>query len=71
MKDLVLNAIKAIQNEKISRNIIPATALYSEIVSRVSIPHKDLQATLNELVMNSEVIWHRTLNQTCFEILKQ
>lgn len=71
MTNPILKAVKEICDEKAAQNIVPVAALYSEIVSRVSMPHEKIQEALNELVKSGKVKWYRTLNQTSFEIIKQ
>lgn len=69
--DAVCNTIADICNEKTAKDIVPAAALYSEIVSRVPMPHDKVKDALNELVRSGKVKWYRTLNQTSFEIVEQ
>lgn len=64
-------AISEICNEKAAKGIAPVAALYSEIFSRVSMPHDKVKDALNGLVGSGKVKWYRTLNQTSFEIIKQ
>lgn len=65
------NTIREICDEKATKGIFPAAALYSEIVSRVPMPHNKVKDALNELVRSGKIRWYRTLNQISFEIIKQ
>lgn len=68
MKEALLKIIGEICEEKKSRNVCPSAALYSEISTAL---HKQVQGTLNELITEGRLTWHRTINSISFELKQQ
>lgn len=71
MENILYDVVKKICDEKLSQHTVPVAALYSEIVSRVSMPREAIHNGLNELVKSGKVSWNRTLNQLSFTLTNQ
>lgn len=68
MREVLIEIIKDISSEKKAKNLFPAYALYTEISTRL---HQKVGETLNELIKEGKVSWHKTLNDKAFELTEE
>lgn len=65
MRELILDIIKRLSDDKKSKHIEPSAVLYTEISTEL---HKAVQDELNTMVKDGVIIFHKTLNSVSFEI---
>lgn len=65
MRELILDIIQRLSDEKKAKNIVPSAVLYTEISTEL---HKAVQDELNAMVKDGVLIFHRTLNSISFEV---
>lgn len=65
MRELILDIIQRLSDEKKAKHIVPSAVLYTEISTEL---HKTVQDELNAMVKDGVLIFHRTLNSISFEV---
>lgn len=66
MSNEIYDAVENICKRKSKNGVVPARALYQEILDAVSIGHEAAQMELNRLVKEGRIYWSKTLNSISF-----
>lgn len=64
----VYETIKSIIAEKAERKISPTSALFPEIVNKVT---EKAKAEINQLVLDKKLVFHRTINSISFDVVEE
>lgn len=64
----VLEIIKGIISEKAEQKVEPTSALFSEVVNKVTEKAKE---EINQLVIDKKLAFHRTINSISFDVIEE
>lgn len=64
----VLEIIKGIISEKAEQKVEPTSALFSEVVNKVTEKAKE---EINQLVLDKKLAFHRTINSISFDVIEE
>lgn len=64
----VLEIIKEIVSDKAERKVEPTSALFSEIINKVT---EKAKSEINQLVIDKKVTFHRTINSISFDVVEE
>lgn len=64
----VLEIIKEIVSDKAERKVEPTSALFSEIINKVT---EKAKSEINQMVKDKKLTFHRTINSISFDFVEE